>query len=190
MAEQWEQRLREAAQKFTLSEADRTRILVKCDARQKHIVCVRRRMKIAAAFGLVVLLTLFPLRMNRENPFEGIYVYAATEDGNWNRLEVGEKQRLVSTYERGREQCVLYLQLPRGYLFDREGARIGEDFIMISKGGIYWYHYVSEPKVDGKASLRLVYTDTDGNRVETREPLELILSREEGECYAELRRIQ
>lgn len=187
MAEQWEERLRKAAQKLTLSEADRTRILVKCDARQKHMVCVRRRVKMAAAFGLVVLLTLFPLGMNRENPFEGIYVYAATEDGNWNRLEVGEKQRLLRTYEQGREECVLHLELPDGYLFQREYNLIDEDFIFITKGNIYWYHYEDTPKLDGEVSFRLLNTDENGNRVDT---LELIISREEGECYAELRRIQ
>ena len=39
MAEQWEERLRNAAEKFTLSEADRARILAKSDAKQKRIVC-------------------------------------------------------------------------------------------------------------------------------------------------------
>ena len=59
MAEQWEERLRNAAEKFTLSEADRARILAKSDAKQKRIVCGRRRLKLAAAFCLIVALTLF-----------------------------------------------------------------------------------------------------------------------------------
>lgn len=190
MSEQWEERLQEAAKRLTLSQESRERILHGCDTRKKPVFVIRHRFKMAAAFCLLVILTFFSPGMNLWDSGEGIFVYASTENGEWNRLEVGEKQRLVKTYEWGRERCVLYLQLPEGYLFEREGAHIGEDSIRISRGGIYWDFYAGDPKVDGKASLRLVYTDADGNRVETRVPLELILSREEGECYAELRRIR
>ena len=187
MAEQWEERLRNAAEKFTLSETDRARILAKSDAKQKRIVCDRRRLKLAAAFCLIVALTLFPWGINPENSFEGIYVYAAAEDGGWNRLEVGEKQRLIRTYKSGAEECILYMELPEGYLFEKEYGAIGEDYIHITRGGIYWAHYDGNPKLDGKVSFRLLYTDENGSRIDT---LELIMSREEGECYAELRRIQ
>lgn len=190
MSEQWEERLQEAAKRLTLSQESRERILHGCDTREKSVFVIRHRFKMAAALCLLVILTLFSPGMNLWDNSEGIFVYASTENGEWNRLEVGEKRQLVRTYESGVERCVLYLQLPEGYLFEQEGTHIGEDNIRIARGGIYWNYYVGDPKVDGKASLRLVYTDADGNRVETRVPLELILSREEGECYAELRRIR
>lgn len=190
MSEQWEERLREAAQKLTLSEESRERILDGCNSRQKPVFVTGHRIKIAVALCLIVILTLFSPGMNLWDNKERILVYASAEDGGWNRLEVGERQRLVRTYEGGTEQCVLLLQLPRGYRFESEGARIGEDHMRITKGRIYWIHYDENEKVDGKTSLRLVFTDADGNRVDTMDALELLLSREEGECYAELRRVQ
>ena len=190
MSEQWEGRLREAAQKLTLSEEGRERILDGCNSRQKPVFMTRHRIKLAAALCQIVVLTLFSPGMNLWDNKDSILVYASTEDGEWNRLEIGEKQRLVRIYEAGTEQCVLLLQLPGGYRFESEGARIGEDHMRITKGRIYWIHHDEDEKVDGKASLRLVFTDADGNRVDTMDALELLFSREEGECYAELRRIQ
>lgn len=49
MSEQWEGRLREAAQKLTLSEEGRERILDGCNSRQKPVFMTRHRIKLAAA---------------------------------------------------------------------------------------------------------------------------------------------
>lgn len=187
MSEQWENRLREAAKKITLGEADRERLLKKAISGQKSILVIKRRFKLAAALCLIVILTLLVPEISLKDGKETVVVYAATKDGEWSRLEIGERQQLVKTIDDRGECCLFKVDLPEQYMFEQSYTSIGEDAIYMYRGDKIRWALWDDSSKEGTASLRIRIVDQDGNRIDT---LELVMTKEKGECYAELRRIQ
>lgn len=187
MSEHWEERLQSAAEQIVMAEPVREQMLAKCMA--KRSAAARRKMgcRVAAVVCFICLLLMIPLKIGTEENGISVVVYAAEGEGKWSRIEVGERRKVNPADED--ENCYTFrLQLPENHLFEQEGIGLWNDYIHFGNDEIHWYtHEDSDYPQDGKASLRILILDDEGNRVDT---LELEMSREGGERYVELRRVQ
>lgn len=139
---------------------------------------------------------------------DDVVVYAATEEFGWQKLlegeriqlkmepfdTVGEDEYMESFDEMGRcnyypYSCTFRLEVPEKYLYDKQFTTLRDDFITERGGKIVW-RVAPERAEDagrvfqGNLSLWIV----DENR-ERQAALELELTKENGKCYAELKRV-
>lgn len=192
MSEQWERNLQRVVRRIALEQADGERILRQHMMRRQALI--RRRYSGAAvSFCLFWLLAACLFWLRPLGSETGAVVYAATGEAEWTKLEIGQRQKLLKMESEtagfvsvGEEAfCIFQLKLPERYLFEQEGAVMGRDLIGIREENIYWYVFEQEPYGD-RSCMRIRIVDEDGKRVDT---LELIMTREGEECYAQLERV-
>lgn len=189
-----EERLQSAAAKLLPDEGTRERILrgVKSERYSKKRLAVRIPAAVAAACLFICLLWLG----GGQRLFgEELVVYAATEEYGWQRLKEGQRILLKrEEYLCGPYQylCTFRLEVPENYLYDREMAIVGHDFVGVRKGGkdvIEWRIVDDQPQFEGRVMQGMLYLwIVDENR-ERIGAYELELTREDDKCYAELNRV-
>ena len=205
-----EERLENAVTRIMPDEAAKERILagVKAKRRSKKQLAVRIPAAAAAACLLLGLLWFGGGRYLFGK--EVVVVYAATEEYGWQRLKEGERILLKQEpYEIGWEgeyydergrcnyypyRCIFRVETSEDYLYDEQMAEIGDDVIWWQGDTIEWQIAPERPEDAGvvrKDSIRL-WIVSDNIVMQRREriaALELELTKEDGKCYAELKRV-
>lgn len=159
----------------------------------------------AAAFAVCLLLSL--LCIARPGVIgEDVVVYAATEEHGWQQLVEGERIQLKmephDTLKEGESafgeygRCLYYpyictfrVEVPERYLYDRQMVTIGYDSILEFGDRIEWRVAPERPEDADRTiqkAFRLWIVDED---MERQAALELELTKEDGKCYAELKRV-
>lgn len=150
-----------------------------------------------AAAVLASCLLFFYLCMVRPGVIGGdVVVYAATQEHGWQKLVEGErillKKEPFQPLEKGGAYpylCTFRLEVSEHYLYDREFVVIRDDFVGEEGGFIVWKVAPDRPEDAGRVmggSFRLWIVDEDRER---QAALELELTKEDGKCYAELKRV-
>ena len=213
MEDRIEERLEKAAARIVPDRAVQERILegIKENKHSRRRLSVRVPAAVLAACMLVCLLWFG----GTQSLFgEEIVVYAATEENGWQKLEEGErillKQELLDIdlpddedFEVFDEfghcnyfpyRCTFRVEVPEDYLYDNKYVGIGAD-IIIQKGDITeWWVAPERPEDAGKVrqgSIRIwiVSDKIVKGRRERIAALDLELTKEDGKCYAELKRV-
>lgn len=207
-----EARLKKAAAQIVPDGAARERILegVKANKASRKRLSLRVPAAVLAACMLVCLLWFgsVPALMGEE-----IVVYAATEGQNWQKLEEGEriplKKEPWQTHEvygdigdwdaYGRctyypYKCTFRVDVPENYLYHNSFAMIQDDCITAEGDLIEWYIAPERPEDVGKVmktTIRLwIVSDKIVKGMRERVAgLDLELTKEDGKCYAELKRV-
>lgn len=206
LEENVETRLRTAVRRIEPDESARERIMegVKAGKRSRRRLTPRIPAAILAACLLLFLLCFARLGFIGDD----VVVYAATEEYGWQKLVEGERILLKKEpYETiGDDEdmedfedneyphyypyiCTFRLEVPENYLYDRQFTTLRDDYIGERGGIIEWRVAPDRPDdagrvMRGKLSLWIV----DENR-ERLAALELELTKEDGKCYAELKRV-
>lgn len=200
-----ENRLRGAVLRIVPDESVRERIIAGAKT-GKH---GRSRLSVripAAVFAACLFLSLLFLAKPGIIG-EEVVVYAATEDYGWQRLVEGERILLKKEpYETpgedeaiddfGKDErplyypyiCTFRLELPENYLYGKQFTTLRDDYIGERGGRIEWIVAPDRPEdagrvMQGELSIWIV----DENR-ERMAALRLELTKEDGKCYAELKR--
>lgn len=166
----------------------------------------------AAVFAACLLLFLLWIGMPVLTG-EEVVVYAATEENGWQKLEEGErillKMEPFMVVEDGEDiedfdeygypyyypyKCIFRVEVPEDYLYDKQMVMIGDDHIMWKGDEIEWHVAPDRPGDEGKVrqgTFRIwVVSDYIVNqRRERVAALDLELIKEDGKCYAELKRV-
>lgn len=198
-----ESRLRAAVLRVAPDESARERMIAGV-RQEKH---GRRTLAFrvpAAVFAVCLLLSL--LCITRPGVIgEDVVVYAATEGHGWQKLEEGEQILLkMEPFEAawtdedfdevGRctyypYKCVFRVEIPERYVYDRQMVLIRDDDIIEYGDRIEWWVAPGRPEDAGKVmqgAFRLWIVD---EKLERQAALELELTKEDGKCYAELKRV-
>lgn len=200
-----ENRLRAAAVRIVPDDSARARIIegVKAGKRSRRRITPR----IPAALAACLLLSLLCLA-RPEVIGEDVVVYAATQEHGWQKLVEGERILLkkepfetmgedggAGTFDEvGRCTyypyiCTFWLELPENYLYDKQFTTLRDDFIGESGGKIVWRVAPDRPEDAGRVMQeKLSLWIVDENR-ERQAALELELTKEDGKCYVELKRV-
>ncbi len=137
---------------------------------------------------------------------EEVVVYAATEEHGWQKLVEGErillKKEPYQTLEEGEEPfydngrsayypyiCTFRVEVPENYVYDKQMVIIRDDDILEFGDRLEWWVAPERPEDAGrimKGAFRLWIVDENRER---QAALELELTKEDGKCYAELRRV-
>lgn len=207
-----EERLEKAAAQIVPDEAAKVRILegVKAKKGSKKRLSVRVPAAVLAACMLVGLLWFGG---GQSLMGEDIVVYAATEENGWQKLKEGErimlKQETYQIIEEGVEiedfdelgyathypyKCTFRVEVPEDYLYERQFVLIGDDFIGPEGDFIEWNVAPDRPEDAGKVrqgSIRIwIVSDKIVKGMRERVAgLDLELTKEDGKCYAELKRV-
>lgn len=206
-----EQRLSEVVERVILDEEAKERVLEGIKAK-KHS---RKRLSVRVpAAVLAACLLLFLLRIGMpEFTGDQIVVYAATEEHGWQRLKEDEKTLLkMETFCNGGEdaenekfyengypryypyRCIFQLEVPENCLYDKRHITLGDDVVAEIGGRIEWWVAPDRPENEGKVrqgslTLWLVNDNVIKARRERVRGYELELTKEDGKCYAELKRV-
>ena len=198
-------RLSEAAERITLDEKAKERILA--DIRQKK--CSRRRLalRVPASVLAACLLAALLCFIRPELIGKDAVIYAATEEHGWQKLKEGErillKMEPFQTLEEGEEafgkigercnywpyKCTFRVEVPEQYVYDKQMVMIRDDDIFERGDTIEWWVGPERPEDAGRVmqgAFRLCIIDEN---LERQAALELELTKEEGKCYAELKRV-
>ncbi len=158
----------------------------------------RRRLtpKIPAAVFAACLLFALLCFVRPELIGEDVVVYAATEEHGWQKLVEGErillKKEPFQSLEKGEMYpytCTFRLEVPENYLYDREFVVIRDDHVDEEGDFIVWRVAPDRPEDAGRIMqgiFRLWIVDENRER---QAALELELTKEDGKCYAELKRV-
>lgn len=137
---------------------------------------------------------------------DDIVVYAATEEHGWPKLKEGErillKMEPFQTLEEGEEEfrengessywpykCTFRVEVAENYLYDKQMVMIRDDDIFERGDWIEWWVGPNRHEDAGKvmqSAFRLWIVDEN---LERQAALELELTKEDGKCYAELKRV-
>lgn len=144
---------------------------------------------------------------------EEVVVYAATAEHGWQKLEEGERILLkMEPFDNAGESgdieafdedgypryypyiCVFQLEVPENCLYGRDFITLGDDSVAERGGRIEWWVAPDRPENAGKTrSGSLTLWLVSGNVVKARRErlrgYELELTKEDGKCYAELKRV-
>lgn len=198
--------LRGAALRIVPDESARERIIAgaKAGRHSKRRLTPGIPAAVIAACLFLFLLFFAKPGMIRED----VVVYAATEEFGWQKLAEGERIQLkMESFDMPGEDediepfdelgrcnyypysCTFRLEVPEKYLYNRQFTTIRDDFITERGGKIVWRVAPQRPEdagrvFQGNLSLWIV----DENR-ERQAALELELTKEDGRCYAELKRV-
>lgn len=190
-------RLKEAAERIILSEEAGSRIMegVKTGKRSRRRLALTVPTAVFAACLFLCLLCF----AKPEVIGEDVVVYAATEEHGWQKLKEGERILLRKEMFDGIENmetepyypyiCTFRLEVPENYLYDREMVVIRDDSIRERGNNIEWWVAPDRPEDEGRVmqgAFRLWIVDENGERTAA---LELELTKENGNCYAELKRV-
>ncbi len=198
-----ESRLRAAAHRITPDKSARKRIIdgVKQRKRGRRKLAFRVPAAVLAACLLLSLLCFARPRVIGEE----VVVYAATEEHGWQKLEEGERillkmEPFMAAWtdedfdEVGRctyypYKCVFRVEVPERYVYDRQMVMIRDDDIIEYGDKIEWWVAPKRAEDAGRvmqSAFRLWIVD---EKLERQAALELELTKEDGKCYAELKRV-
>lgn len=206
-----ESRLRAAAHRIMPDESARKRIIdgVKQGKRGRRKLAFRVPAAVLAACLLLSLLCFARPGVIGEE----VVVYAATEEHGWQKLEEGERillkmepftvieegEDIEAFDENGYPQyypyiCTFRLKVPENCLYDRDFVMLGDDYIGENGGKIEWWVAPERPEnaggvMQGSLSLWLVSDNIVKGRRERIRGYEVELTKEDGKCYAELKRV-
>lgn len=195
MQDRIEERLKKAAVQIVPDGAAKERILegARTGTGKRKRLAVQVPAAVLAACLVVCLLWL---GVGQSLTREELVVYAATEEQGWQRLEEGERILLKKETFQNREEfpylCTFRLVVPENYLYDRQMAIIGVDYVGIRPGEkdvIEWWVAEERPEDKGRVMegvLRLWIVNEKRERVGA---YELELTKENGNCYAKLHRV-
>lgn len=190
LAEDLEKRLYAAGQRIVLDPSAKERIMEGVKGRKRNRRRLASRIPAAVLAACLVLSTLCFVRMGFMG--EDVMVYAATEEYGWQKLVEGErillKKEPFDPYYYP-YKCTFRLEVQGNYLYDRQFTTLRDDYIGERGGIIEWFVAPDRPEdagrvMRGKLSLWIV----NENR-ERLAALEVELTKEDGECYAELKRV-
>lgn len=201
-----ENRLREAAVQIVPDEAAAARIIEGVKAGRRGRRRLTPRIPAASLAACLLLSLLFLARPGIIG--EDVVVYAATEEHGWQRLKEGERIQLkmepydvledddeafdengeyVSTY--WPYKCTFRVEVAERYVYDRQMVILKYDDIIEYGDRIEWRVGPERPEDAGRVmqnSFRLWIVDEN---LERQAALELELTKEDGKCYAELKRV-
>lgn len=206
-----ENRLRAAAYRIVPDEPARERIIegAKQGKRGRKKLAFRVPAAVLAACLFLSLLCFARPGMIGEE----VVVYAATEEHGWQKLKegerillkmepfdtVGESENIEDFDEDGYPCyypyiCTFRLEVPENCLYDRDFITLGDDSIAERGGRIEWCVAPDRPENAGKIkrgslTLWLVSDNIVKARRERLRGYELELTKEDGKCYAELKRV-
>lgn len=203
-AESAESRLREAVLRIVPDESARERIVAGAAAGRHG----RRRLASGIPAAVFAACLLFSLLFFAKPGMIGddVVVYAATEEHGWQKLKEGErillKKEVFETLEEGEPEfwengrcsyypykCTFRVEVPEHYLYDRQMVTIKDDSIVEYGERIEW-RVAPERQEDAGRVMQKAFRlwIVDENR-ERQAALELELTKEDGKCYAELKRV-
>ena len=212
MGDRIEERLEKAAAQIVPDGAAKERILEGVKAK-KH---TRKRLSVripAVVLAACMLIGLLWFGGGQSLLGEDIVVYAATEDQGWQKLKEGERillkmepfdtigpnLDLEEFDENGRcnyfpYKCTFRVEMPENYLYDNEIVMLGDDTIAEWGGIIQWWVAPERPEDAGKVRqgafrIWIVSDKIVKGRRERVARLDLELTKEDGKCYAELKRV-
>ncbi len=211
MDQREQQRLSEVTGRIVMDEEAGRRVLEGIKARKYR----RKRLAVRVpAAAVAVCLVLFVLWLGTPAlTRDELVVYAATEEYGWQRLEEGErillKMEQYMVIDEGEDiegfdelgypryypyKCTFRLEMPEDCLYDRDFVILGDDFIAETGGRIEWCVAPDRPENAGKVrqgslTLWLVSDNIIKARRERIRGYELELTKEDGKCYAELKRV-
>lgn len=198
-------RLSEAVEKITLDEKAKERILA--DIGQKKRGGRRLALRVPASVLAACLLAALLCFIRPELIGKDVVIYAATEEHGWQKLKEGErillKMEPFQTPEEGEEafgeiggrcyywpyKCTFRVEVPENYVYDRQMVMIRDDDIFERGDSIEWWVGPNRPEDAGRVmqgAFRLWIIDEN---LERQAALELELTKEDGKCYAELKRV-
>lgn len=204
LVEHRERRLRAAAARIVPDESARERIIEGARAGRRS----RRRLKSevpAAVFAACLLLSL--LWFARAGFIgEDVVVYAATEEHGWQKLQEGErillKKEPFQTLAEGEEEfsaggesnyypyiCTFQVEMSENYRYNCQMVMLRDDRISENGDTIAWRVAPERPEDAGRTmqgAFRLWIVDENLHQVAA---LDLELTKEDGMCYAELKRV-
>lgn len=198
-----ESRLRGAVSRIVPDESARKRIIAGAAAGRRGKRRLAPRIP-AAVFAACMLFSLL-LFANPGMIGDDVVVYAATEEHGWQKLKEGERIQLKrEPYEAawtdedfdetGRctyypYKCTFRVELPEHYVYDRQMVMIRDDDILVFGDKLEWWVAPERQEDAGKVmqgAFRLWIVDEN---LERQAALELELTKEDGKCYAELKRV-
>lgn len=203
LEENVENRLRAAACRIVPDEPARERIIE--GAKQGKPGRRKMAFRVPAAVLAACLLLSF-LRFARPGMIgNDVVVYAATEEHGWQKLKEGERillkmEPFMAAWtdedfdEVGRctyypYKCVFRVEVPERYVYDRQMVMIRDDDIIEYGDKIEWWVAPNRAEDAGRimqSAFRLWIVD---EKMERQAALELELTKEDGKCYAELKRV-
>ncbi len=210
MEERIEERLERAAVQIVPDEATQERILegIRTGKRSRKRLSLRVP---AAVLAVCILAGLLWFGGVQSLMGEEIVVYAATEEHGWQKLKEGErillKKEPFGTIEEGEDiydefgrcnyypyKCVFRIEVPEDYVYADEVVVIRDDEIVEFGDRIEWLVAPDRPEDAGRVmqgAFRIwIVNDNIKNHVrEHVAALELELTKEDGRCYAELKRV-
>ncbi|MDE7232629.1 MAG: hypothetical protein K2N37_06110 [Lachnospiraceae bacterium] len=213
MEDRIEKSLKKAATQIVPDAAAQERILegIKSKKVSRKRLSVRVPAAVLAACMLVGLLWFGGVQSLLG---EEIVVYAATEDQGWQKLKEGEKILLKQEHfdidlpddedfeifdEFGHcnyfpYKCTFRVDVPEDYLYDNSYVGIGADIILQQRDTIEWWLAPERPEDAGKVRqgafrIWIVSDKIVKGRREHIARLDLELTKEDGKCYAELKRV-
>lgn len=203
-----EQRLSEVAGRIVMDEEAKGRVLGGMKARRNS----RKRLALRVPAAVIAACLLLSILWLGTPGIAGdeLVVYAATEENGWQKLKEGERVLLkMEPFDSGGEEgdfyedgypryypyiCIFRLEVPENCLYDRDFITLGDDSIAERGGRIEWWVAPDRPENTGKTkrgslSLWLVSDNIVKKRRERIRGYELELTKEDGKCYAELKRV-
>ena len=212
MEDRIEERLEKAAARIVPDEAVKKRILegVKAKKVSRKRLSVRIPAAVLAACMLAGLLWFGGQSLLGEE----VVVYAATEENGWQKLEEGErillKQELLDIdlpddedFEVFDEfghcnyfpyRCTFRVEVPEDYLYDNKYVEMGHDIIYRRGDITEWWVAPKELEDAGKVRQNTIRIWIVSERIvkarrERIAALDVELTKEDGKCYAELKRV-
>lgn len=212
MEERIEERLEKAAVQIVPDRAAQERILEGIRI-GKHS---RKRLSLrvpAAVLAVCVVAGLLWFSGVQNLMGEEIVVYAATEEHGWQKLKEGERIQLKKepfmTIEEGEDievydeygwcvyypyKCIFRIEVPEDHVYVSQMVLIRDDSIHEQGDRIEWRVAPDRPEDAGRVmqgAFRIwIVNDNFVNHIRERvAALELELTKEDGKCYAELKRV-
>ena len=201
-----ESRLRAAAGRIALDGAARECIIDGVKQRTHGRKKLAFRVPAAVAVACLFFSLLFLTRPGLIG--EDVVVYAATEENGWQKLvegerillkmepfeSVGEGGDIEAFDETGRCTyypyiCTFRLEVPENYLYDRQFTTLRDDYIGESGGKIIWQVAPDRPEDAGRIMQEELSLWIVNENRERMAALKLELTKEDGKCYAELKRV-
>ena len=212
MEDRIEERLQKAAAQIVPDRAMQERILEGVKAKKVS----RKRLSVrvpAAVLAACMLVCLLWFGGGQSLMGEEIVVYAATEENGWQRLEEGErillKQEIYETIGEDEDieyldefghcnyypyKCSFRVEVPEDYLYDNKYVEMGHDIIYRRGDITEWWVAPKELEEAGKVRhntirIWIVSDKIVKARRERIAALDVELTKEDGKCYAELKRV-
>ena len=212
MEDRIEERLQKAAAQIVPDRAMQERILEGVKAKKVS----RKRLSVrvpAAVLAACMLVCLLWFGGGQSLMGEEIVVYAATEENGWQRLEEGErillKQEIYETIGEDEDieyldefghcnyypyKCSFRVEVPEDYLYDNKYVEMGHDIIYRRGDITEWWVAPKELEEAGKVRQNTIRIWIVSDKIvkarrERIAALDVELTKEDGKCYAELKRV-